>query len=68
MMKWLIFGGLWTAGLFLGDMLVTSGFVSRASVLVLFGGVWMVVCLTARDVTAAYQEAKVRTAQQEPKL
>ena len=61
MMKWLVFAVLWIAGLFAGDVLAASGLGGVGSRLVFFGGMWMLVCLGAKECIAGYQEAKARS-------
>ena len=60
MLKWTVFGLMWMAGLFAGDVLADSGMGGDGSRLVFFGGMWMLACVGAKDCIAGYQDAKAR--------
>ena len=60
MLKWLVFGVMWIAGLFAADVLAASGMGGTGSRLAFFGGMWMLVCVAAKECIAGYQEAKAR--------
>ena len=60
MLKWAVFGVLWIVGLFIGDVVAVSGFGGTGSRFVFFGGMWMLVCVGAKEVISGYQDAKAR--------
>lgn len=60
MLKWFVFGAMWMAGLFAADALAASSIGGTGSRLALFGGLWMLACLAAKEVIAGYQAAKER--------
>ena len=60
MLKWSVFLLLWIVGPFVGDVLAASGLGGAGSHLVLFGGIWMLACVSAKDFIAKYQEDQAR--------
>jgi hypothetical protein len=66
MLKWVVFAVLWIVGLFMADLLASSGLGGAGSRLAFFGGMWMVACIAAKECIAGYQEAKARNKAKEP--
>ena len=58
MLKWLVFGAMWVAGLFAADVLAASSMGGTGSRLAFFGGMWMLACMGAKECIAGYQADK----------
>lgn len=62
MLKHLVFGLLWLAGLFIGPWLDDFTPGSIPAWLVLFGGVWIMLCQAVRDEIGEWQVRKRQAA------
>lgn len=50
---WFVFGSLWLAGLALGDQIKAAGHDFSGAWAVLYGGMWMLMCIEVRKSLAA---------------
>jgi len=63
---WLVFGVLWVAGLALGDQIKAAGHDFSGAWAVLYGGLWMLLCVEMRKTAIALWTAEDEFKAQRP--
>jgi hypothetical protein len=61
--SWFVFGALWVSGLALGDQIKAAGHDFSGSWAVLYGGMWMLLCVEVRKLLLALWRDDVEAGQ-----
>jgi hypothetical protein len=54
MSKWIAFLFVWLVGLYAADLIHAAGHFKNTSQIMLFGGVWMILSVAAKEFVASY--------------